>query len=391
VNIQSELEALLEEGVTAAVEREQTTFDRLADPFQDSLVLFGARRLGRKTLDGLRKAGVEPVAFSDNDPATWNTMIDGVPVLPPADAASRFGRSAAFVITIWGLTPKQTLLECERQLRDLGCRTVVPLLPLLWKYAGIFLPDLFRDLPHKVHEDAGALRDAMAVLSDDRSKAELLAQVRWRLFGDFGSLTDPVEEPIYFPSSVGALTSEEVFVDCGAYDGDTLKVFLNLCGGRFEKIIAFEPDPNNRARLRQTIAGFPEAVRRRIGIRPEATGAYSRPVKFAATGTVGARIGQGDFEVDCVTLDDALRDEAPTYIKMDIEGAEPEALAGARRILAERAPVLAVCSYHVQNHCWRIPLQIQRTNPEYRIFLRQHIQYVEDLVCYAIPPGRCRD
>jgi hypothetical protein len=78
----------------------------------------------------------------------------------------------------------------------------------------------------------------------------------------------------------------------------------------------------------------------------------------------------------------------PTYVKMDIEGSEPEALAGARKIVAEHSPVLAISCYHRQDHLWKIPLQIASLNPNYRFHLRPHDLEMWDLICYAIPPGR---
>ena len=96
----------------------------------------------------------------------------------------------------------------------------------------------------------------------------------------------------------------------------------------------------------------------------------------------------GDTEVECVTLDAALAEVTPTHIKMDIEGAELDALEGAREVIARHAPVLAVCSYHRQADLWRIPALIHSINSSYRFFLRPHRIEGWDLVCYAVPPQR---
>src|ERR1039458_3997971 len=101
VSLQDRLETLLGESAESAQRREQTAFDELAAPFERRLVLFGAGRLGRRTLTGLRNHGVEPLAFSDNNSAVWGKTIDGLPVLSPRDAAKKLGETAAFVLTIW--------------------------------------------------------------------------------------------------------------------------------------------------------------------------------------------------------------------------------------------------------------------------------------------------
>jgi hypothetical protein len=91
--------------------------------------------------------------------------------------------------------------------------------------------------------------------------------------------------------------------------------------------------------------------------------------------------------VEGVTLDAALDGITPSYLKFDIEGAEPEALEGARRIIAGNGPVIAVCVYHAQDHLWRLPLAIQALQPDYRFFLKPYKQ-VWELVCYAVPAER---
>jgi hypothetical protein len=73
---------------------------------------------------------------------------------------------------------------------------------------------------------------------------------------------------------------------------------------------------------------------------------------------------------------------------MDIEGSEPDALAGAGRILREDEPVLAICLYHRQEDLWQIPLQIKAANSNYRMFLRRDSDDCWEQVCYAIPERR---
>lgn len=73
---------------------------------------------------------------------------------------------------------------------------------------------------------------------------------------------------------------------------------------------------------------------------------------------------------------------------MDIEGSEPDALAGCSRIIAVNSPVLSICVYHLQNHLWAVPLQMKALLGDSRFFLRSHVHESWDLVCYAIPSYR---
>jgi hypothetical protein len=89
-------------------------------------------------------------------------------------------------------------------------------------------------------------------------------------------------------------------------------------------------------------------------------------------------------------LEDVEWPISPTFIKMDIEGAEPLALLGAHELLRRYHPVLAVCTYHRTEHLWQIPNLIHAIAPEYRIFLRRYAEECWEGVCYAIPPQRLK-
>jgi FkbM family methyltransferase len=380
------LEELFAEGEANATARERSAFDLMAGPSKRLVVLFGAGRVGRKTLTGLRKAGIEPVAFGDNDARLWNTSVQGVEVLSPEEAARRHGDQATFVITIWRGEATDRMAQREAQLRTLGCRYVVTFPPLFWKHAEALLPHYAVDLPHRVHQQADDVRRTGRLWSDDASRSEYLAQLRWRLLGEFDALYSPVQHRMYFPLGLCPLTDREVFVDCGAYDGDSIRSFLDQPKKSFQRIYGFEPDPANFLKLEKEVSTRPE--RESITLQRAAVGARTGTVMFSGGGNEASSVGKGDMVVDCLALDEALSGTQPTYIKMDIEGAELDALNGARKIIQRYSPVLAVCSYHVQDHLWKIPLVIQSINPNYSFFLHPHLVEGWDLVCYAIPKPR---
>ncbi|AXC11528.1 hypothetical protein ACPOL_2204 [Acidisarcina polymorpha] len=382
------LEGLFAEGEAAACARERSAFDLSAGSSAKPLVLFGAGQLGRMTLAGLRKVGIEPVAFADNNPRLWNTRVEGVETLSPAEAAARYGAQGNFVITIWGGAGTDRMAQREATLRSLGCQNVIPFQSLFWKHAELLLPHYGVDLPHKVHQQRDEVEEVSHLWSDDASRAEYLAQLQWRLFGDFSALPDPVAHATYFPLDLCPLGDQEVFVDCGAYDGDTIRSFVDQSRNSFKHIYGFEPDPGNFAKLRESISLLPR--RDAISLRCAAVGASAGTVTFSANGDQASHIGGGELVVDCVSLDEALSDSEPTYIKMDIEGAELDALNGARGIIERHSPVLAICSYHLQNHLWKVPLLIRSMSDQYSFYLRPHFLEGWDLVTYAIPKRRLR-
>jgi|HubBroStandDraft_6_1064221.scaffolds.fasta_scaffold30207_2 FkbM family methyltransferase len=389
VDLKSELESLLAESVGDAKDRESKAFDEVAAPGSE-LVLFGAGNLGRRTLTGLRKIGIEPRCFVDNNSSRWGLSLEGLPLIGPEDAARLYGSRATFVVSIWGALGNDRMSTRVEQLRRLGCQSVTTFVPLYWKFPGLFLPHYTVDLPHHVHLESDRIRDAFSLLADDTSRHEFLAQMKFRLQGDFAALPPPVEGPIYFREELFHIGDKETLVDCGAFDGDTLDLFLKTKASSFDRIIAFEPDPDNFAKLSNLVNTLRIEIRNKITLYQAATGAVQERVKMEIGSGPSSHLGGGECEVECLTLDSILREVPVTFIKMDIEGSELATLAGARDSLRRDSPILAISAYHRQSDLWNIPLLIHEINPGYSFYLRPHMLEGWDLVCYAVPSNRLR-
>jgi FkbM family methyltransferase len=384
------LSTLLAESETEISRRESTAFDRAAGPFVDRIVLFGAGSFGRRTLAKMRSIDLQPLAFADNNPGLRGTSIDGVPVYSSSEAAKLFGRNAVFLVTIWNGRAKDRMSERIRQLKELGCERVFPAGLLFWKFPDAFLPYYPLDLPHKALQCALDIKRGFDLFTEDASRQEYLAQVAFRLFLDYDALKPPDNLENYFPQDLIELNNSEVLVDCGAFDGDTIAYFLQRQGNSFDSIIAFEPDPLNWEKLMQRKKNLPDPVRLKIQTFPQALGARAEIVHFSPTGTDLSKVGEGPVSVECVTLNEALRNTNPTLIKFDIEGAELSALSGADEVISESRPVLAVSAYHEQNHLWKVPLKLAEICKDYEFFLRPQGTEGWDLVCYALPTERVR-
>jgi FkbM family methyltransferase len=388
-NPAAELDALLSEPLNAAFERERNAFDEASAPLGERVVLYGAGRFGRRTLDCMRGIGLEPLAFADNNPDLDGKPLDGVPIYAASRAAVLYGKDATFLITVWNSSATDRMVHRIQQLKDLGCERVLPVGLLCWKHPEAFLPYYPLDLPHKVLTAANEVKAALNLFADEASRSEFVAQVRFRLLLDYEaiSLTYATD---HFQQNLFDLGNEEVLIDCGAFDGDTIAAFVRLRGHLFSSIVAFEPDPLNWAKLEFRISTFPDDIKRKITPLPYALGSSACMVQFNSTGTDVAKIGQGSTSVKRLTLDQTLRDYTPTFIKFDIEGAEMDALMGAREVVARSRPVLAVSCYHEQSHLWDIPLQLASLCRDYHFFLRPQGVEGWDLLCYAIPVERLK-
>jgi len=228
------------------------------------------------------------------------------------------------------------------------------------------------------------------LLADDISRHVLVSKIRYYLTLDKG-LLDGVwsSQPTYFDPEIIVPVTDEIVVDGGAFNGDTLQQFLRITDGQFQRYYAFEPDPGvfeNLRRLASFDSGRIECVRAGLSDR---TGTLN----FSVTGSVDSAVvtadGQPTESLPVVDLDSYFGNcEPPSMIKMDIEGSERAALEGARGLINECEPSLAVSTYHFPRDLWEIPLLIVRLNPGSRLYLRHYTREIDDTVCYAVPGNR---
>jgi FkbM family methyltransferase len=390
-SLRDRLLALLDEPLTKAQERERTEFDSRVGSHANRLLLFGASNLGRHVLSRLRQSGQEPIGFIDNNSALWGHRVEGVEVFGPAEAARRFDvNDVAVLVTIWSGHLKDRMSDRIGMLRSLGFRNIALFGHLAWKQPEKFLPHYSLDLPSRALMEANRIVQAFDLFQDQKSREMFVSHVDWRLTLDYDALPPAVNETIYFNDNLIRPSAQEFLIDGGAFDGDTIQSFLETFGrAGFRRVLSFEPDPNNFPKLREYVSTLPLDQQARITALPGALGAEAGSITVETSGGSASRVGHGNHEVRCHTVD-AFRDATgdPTFIKLDIEGYEPQALQGAAETLRNSQPVITVCLYHLQNHLWQIPLQIAAQVPGYRYTLVPHLSDGWDLVLYAVPPNR---
>jgi FkbM family methyltransferase len=380
------MESLFQTDPVSIIRKNMARFDKITGPFSKDIVLAGAGDVGRNTVTGLRKLGIEPLAFTDNNSNLWGTQRDGLPVMSPYDAARRYGGKAVFVVTIYNCS------GLVRQLKSLNCIRVVPFAHLYWKYPETFMPHCCLDLPQAIYEQSDKIRMMLPLWRDDASRVEYLAQIRWRLFFDSENMPPscPLSE-LYFPLDLISFVENEVYIDCGAFDGANIGSFIEQTDSRFKKIIAFEPDPGSYKMLGDYISTLPFEMRSKIVTVQSTIGKSKGVVNFDSQGAVASCvIESGGIIVGRVSLDDILQKESPTYIKMDIEGAEMDALIGAKELIRDASAVWAICLYHKQTDLWQIPLFMRSVSDHYDLYLRRHAEDCWELVLYAIPKYRLK-
>ena len=341
------LDALFETDPVSVSLRLRSLYDEATGAHGDRIVLYGVGHLGRRTLANLRRIGIEPLAFVDRDPLRWGEEVDGLTVFSPEGAIARWSDDATFVVTVYNGTP------VREALRKGGCQTVVACPLLYWKHPEHCLPFGGVCPPEATLDHRDELRRTYDLLSDEASREAFLGQLAWRLTLDYTVLPEPspASETYFIPEIVPI--AHEVFVDCGAFDGDSVEAFFawNPSG----RAVAIEPDPQNAAALKARMRR--NGRERDVTIHQAAAAAAPGELAFEANGTAGSNLNDGGTTVvRCARLDGLLADDRPTFLKMDVEGAELDALKGAAETIRRHRPVLAICLYHKPEDLWQIPL-----------------------------------
>ena len=222
------------------------------------------------------------------------------------------------------------------------------------------------------------------LLADDFSREVYLAAIKYRKTHNPKDAPKYSKHDQYFVKDIVPLTEEEVFVDCGAYDGNTALQFVSWCGEKqYNKIWCLEPDNITMNKLKNTLSGV-----RGCSILPYGASDEEKEVSFITTGGEGSKIGgtsnvPGANTIKTMALDDLLQGEKVTFIKMDIEGEEYNALVGAKEIIATQKPRLAISVYHRADDIIKIPALLLELVPEYKFCIRHYSILSNETILYA--------
>jgi len=350
----------------------------------NSLILFGSGNLGRKIASYFKERGFKIACFADNNEIKNNTFIDDIIVYTPSIANEKFSKdNPTWVVTIW--SPGHSFKKTFEQLNQLGVNNIVPANNIFQIFSEDLLPYYHFEIPDFYYNSSSKIKEAYSYLKDEESKEQFYKHLKVRLGHSFNELPDASTDNQYFPNDIIKLSEPEIFLDCGAFTGDTLNDYLKYAKVPFKKYICLEPDPQNLIALNNNIISKNLSNVQVIEI---AVGNENAVLKFDATGGGGAGLSAtGSINVNCVRIDDFFNEEF-TFIKFDIEGAELSALKGAYNTIQKYKPKLAVCIYHLPNDLWEIILYIKEQFPFYDLSVRTHQFDGLDFVLYAIPNSK---
>lgn len=217
-----------------------------------------------------------------------------------------------------------------------------------------------------VEENEEKFDRVFSMLADEKSKETFINLINFKISGKLDYLLPCFSEKDEVYENILKLSENEIIVDAGAYNGDTVEEFLSFAGGKANKIFALEPDKKNFAKLERNTESLPFVERLNVAAYSENTSLF-----FKKTAGRQSKISDEGERIDAVAID-GITKEKISLIKMDIEGSELDAIKGAEQTIRTQKPKLYICAYHRNEDMFSIPLAISEMRSDYKIYFRQH-------------------
>lgn len=339
-------------------------WDHLAQT-NKKIVLYGMGDGAEKIRDVLSSIGVQIDDIMASDEFVRGHSFLGIRVKKLSEIEELYGSNFIILVSFGTQLP-----EVMERIYSIARKheLYAPNVPVVGE--GLFTLDYARE-----HYDE--LKSAYNLMADEQSKKVFESVIRYKLSGDISLLreAETPREEMFDLLNVG---SEEIYVDLGAYNGDTLVEFLNETKMKFRKLYAMEPDHKNYHKLKRRLYMIGSAL-----LEAYNCGAWDTEtsMQFSLRAGRSSKVSAGRTaltrEVRMMSVDHMLQGGEATLIKYDVEGSEERALNGTKATIARYRPKLNVAVYHRNEDMFAIPLQIAALNRKYKIYLRHH-PYIPD-------------
>ncbi len=243
-------------------------------------------------------------------------------------------------------------------------------------YASKYHPD--KPLTDENKQHLSWLRD---VLCDEISKQHLDAFIHQKLTFEYGK---PISSNTrLFDSDILHFSENEVYVDCGAYDGDTILGFVKALEhmgiSSYKKIYAFEPDPENLQKINENAGKL-----NNVTVVPKGLYDKTCTLYFSNEGNQQSKVDENGFKIEVTTIDEIIKDGDCTFIKVSFLGSELKCLMGAKDIIKRCRPKLAVNCLFIEEHLTGIPQYLKSLVPDYKLYFRNYSPFGGGGVLYAV-------
>ena len=318
--------------------------------------------------------------FVDNSPAKQGTKFWGIDVFKPEILNEEDTENIIILIN------SEYYQEMAKQCYEMGHKNI---------YSGMYMNAntpvpksdiyienfLMRRASHFIEKYGDEIiHTILGKFEDDNSREMFTKIIELYKKGNF-DFSSVCSEGMYF-NDIFSIENNEVFIDCGVYDGKTIVDFILFSKGKYKKIYGFEPDSLNYSLSHRHISDL-----RGVTLLNKGVSDSEGELLFDNRGTQSSKLVENqdgnEFVKIQVTKLDSLLEEKVSFIKMDIEGAEFSAIHGATELIKKYKPKLAISVYHNDDDLIRIPILLHQLVPEYKLYLRHHTTMHVDTVLYA--------
>ena len=345
-----------------------------------TLICWGAGSKGKQTSQLLAEKGIYPEAFCDNNPQLAGEYIDGIPIYNYETIREKYEEYCICITATLG-----NAIEISKGLKSKGETNEIRFMANPFKAENKFLDTSEILKNYKEYEES------YMALEDEKSRKIFINFLNWKITGNqyltYGETeTDWLE---FLDRKIIPNREDYCYLDVGAYTGDTIVRFLALENGKYNRIIAFEPDDNNFDKLNSLIEnGRLERITcLKQGLWSEngellfymrsGEGTYESSNFFRAVDITLSNSISGGGKAETVkvrTLDsylDEIADEEHILLKIDALASEGEIIGGGVEMIRRKKPVI-VMEYgtHSEHISDMIPL-LKGLRSDYKFFLRQ--------------------
>ena len=354
----------------------------IVEYFSDKIVyIYGAGSYGSLIYDTLTENGVNVHTFLDIKSKPGDTLF-GLPMYKADDTCLQsIDKDNIYVIAaiVKDYATRESIFDFIKQC---GFKNIIDAQSI--RCHSVYfdnMPTSVSISDHIKNQKNDILR-CFDLFSNDQSKTIYYTNLMAHIFRNYDHYIETTDSVQYFPDDIHFTKGYKRFVDCGGYIGDTVDDLVKF-KKEIQGLVIFEPVIDNFLKLSSHMDNYTEKIPETY-LYPCAVSSQTKTMFIDNMGGSSTlNTDNKDNFVQCVAMDDAIKNFAPTFIKMDVEGEERNAILGAEKIIKKYKPDLAICVYHCINHLWDIMLLIDSWKLGYKFYLKAHNSYTMETVLYG--------
>ncbi len=321
------------------------------------IILYGMGNGADMVIEELHRRNIEFQDIFAGDAFVRGQLFHGKRVKKYSEICEEY--SDFFIVMCFAVHDDETIEKIKRMAA--AHPFVAPNVPIVDD--GIFTREFIQE-----HDDE--FDRAYSLLADDESRKNYINILNFKVSGKIQYLFDSEKGKLSVYKDILKLSDDEIFVDLGAYDGDTIREFTDFTGGKYQKIFALEADAKNYKKL---IKNTEESEN--IFVYNSAAWDKDDILLFEKKKGRNSKLSSaGNVEVQARSVD-SLINEKFTFLKMDVEGSEEKAILGAAESIKKYEPKLYICAYHRNSDMYALPLLISSICGKYKFYFC-HQRYI---------------